>query len=284
VERLIDLIYETVADPSLWPEVTRVLAREVGATAAWMGQLGRIEPVFFARDGLSADTVDEYIQHFADIDLLVREWRRRPHEMEGRVIHIYKYVDERTWLGSEIHNDWCRKAGIGDVLTASLSPATKAGEARFITFFQPPGEFFQDAAIQAYHHLLPHLFRAARLRDSISQELASVPNWTAALLEQLPSGVFLLDRSGREHCRPGDSEGSRWAVAATGGTTRGGRTFRRPQAGTGFKDLPLDPTPGHRDGCSARIRPGVVIKRMPTFRRVILGVCRNDVPRLAIRL
>jgi hypothetical protein len=73
LERLIDLIYETVTVPSLWPEVTRVLAREVGATAAWMGQLGRIEPVFFARDGLTEETIDEYVKHFAGVDLLVRE-------------------------------------------------------------------------------------------------------------------------------------------------------------------------------------------------------------------
>lgn len=197
MERLIDLIYETIADPTLWPEVTSVLAREVGATAAWMGQLGRIEPVFFARDNLPEETIDEYVRHFAGVDLLVREWRRRPRDMEGRVVHLFNYVDERTWLSSEICNDFCLKYSIGDVLTASLSPGAKASEARFITFFRPPGEFFPDVAAKTYGILLPHLSRAARLRDAVSRELAYVPKWTAALLEQLSYGVFLLDKSGR---------------------------------------------------------------------------------------
>jgi hypothetical protein len=60
--------------------------------------------------------------------------------MEGCVIHLFKYVDERTWLCSEIYNEFCLKSGIGDVLTASLSPGAKAGDAQFITFFRPQSD------------------------------------------------------------------------------------------------------------------------------------------------
>jgi hypothetical protein len=37
-EQAIDLIYETVADSTLWSEVARVIGNEVGATASWLAE------------------------------------------------------------------------------------------------------------------------------------------------------------------------------------------------------------------------------------------------------
>lgn len=39
MEGTVGLIYETVADPALWGDVTRAIGAEVGATAAWMFQV-----------------------------------------------------------------------------------------------------------------------------------------------------------------------------------------------------------------------------------------------------
>ena len=44
VEQAIDLIYETVADPTLWDEVARVIGDEVGATASWLVEPDLMKP------------------------------------------------------------------------------------------------------------------------------------------------------------------------------------------------------------------------------------------------
>ena len=79
MESMVGLIYETVADPALWSEVVRAICAEVGATAAWMFQLGPQgrPPSFLVVNGIASSVVSAYGPHFQRIDPLVREWQRR---------------------------------------------------------------------------------------------------------------------------------------------------------------------------------------------------------------
>ncbi len=198
MESTVGLIYETVADPALWGEVTRTIGAEVGATASWMFQPGPHGPVFFAVDGVAPFLVGAYGAHYQRVDPLVREWQRRPHEFAGRAARERDFVDERTWLGSEAYNEFCAPNGIGQILTAAVGDGGRDRPPPALSFFRPPGaELFDNDAVRRYQRLLPHLQRAVRLREAVAGQLAAVPGWTAALLDQVPSGVLLLGQAGR---------------------------------------------------------------------------------------
>lgn len=197
-ESTVGLIYETVADPTLWAEVTRTIGAEVGATAAWMFQPGQAGPTFFVLDGLSDAVIGAYAAHYHRADPLVRAWQRRPDEFAGRALRERDLVDERSWLHSEMYNDLCAPNCVGQILTSPLSPGTRAKPPPILSFFRPPGAtLFSEQSVRLFERLLPHLQRAVRLREAAAGQRAAVPNWTVTLLDQMPSAIFLLHGTGR---------------------------------------------------------------------------------------
>ncbi|MDQ2803309.1 MAG: helix-turn-helix transcriptional regulator [Pseudomonadota bacterium] len=198
MQRTIGLIYETVADPMVWREVVRDISRQVGAPAAWMFQPERAGPTYLALDDIAETVVQAYTDYYHTVDVLVHEGARREPELRGRVLRERDIVDEATWLGSEGYNDFCAPNGIGQILTAPLARMQQQRLPPILSFFRPPNAaLFPDQSVKVLQRLLPHLRRAVRLRTTIAGQLAAVPGWVMALLEQVPFGIFLLDRNGR---------------------------------------------------------------------------------------
>jgi hypothetical protein len=50
--------------------------------------------------------------------------------------------------------------------------------------------------VSSCEDIIPHLRRAIRLNRLISLRRRTIPEWTASLLDQIPAGIFLLDRRG----------------------------------------------------------------------------------------
>lgn len=200
----VGLIYETVAEPAAWDEAVRAVSAEVGGTASWLYRPGIAGPgalsgpSFVTLNGLSRAVVDGYLSYYHSVDVLSSEGIRRRRELAGRALRERDIVSEQVWLRSEVYNDLAVPNGVGQILTALLGPGTASQPAPFMSLFRASGaELFPDEAVRRYERLLPHLQRAVRLREAIAGQLASVPGWTAALLDQLPAGVLLLDAAGR---------------------------------------------------------------------------------------
>jgi DNA-binding CsgD family transcriptional regulator len=196
MDDLIDLIYETVADPTVWSQVASRMSQQIGAQAFWMFYMDARGPDFLALQGLSPTLLEAYGAHFHSRDILMEEELRRPQDFMGRAVREQDIVGERVWQASEIYNDLAHPNGMHHVLSMNLS--STAGQAvPFLTFFRPPGTaMFDDGAVSNCEGIIPHLQRALRLNELTRLRRKAIPKWTATLLDQIPAGVFLLDGRG----------------------------------------------------------------------------------------
>jgi DNA-binding CsgD family transcriptional regulator len=194
---LIDLIYETVAEPALWSAVVDRMSREIRAQSFWMFHMDEAGPDFLAVQGLSTGLLDPYQAHFHSHDILMAEELRRPQDFRGRAVREQEIVGEKVWQASTIYNELARPHGMHHVLSMNLSDA-KTKRVPFLAFFRPPGRtMFEDFAVSSCEGLIPHLRRAIRLKQLISVQRKTIPTWTATLLDRIPAGVFLLDGQGK---------------------------------------------------------------------------------------
>jgi DNA-binding CsgD family transcriptional regulator len=196
MDDLIDLIYETIADPAVWNTVARRMSGQLGAQSFWMFYMDAAGPDFLALRGLSTTLLEAYEAHFHSRDILMEEELRRPQDFLGRAVREQDIVGEAVWQASEIYNDLARPNGMHHVLSMNLSSA-QTQPVPFLTFFRPPGTaMFDDAAVASCEGIIPHLRRAIRLNRLISVERRTIPAWTATVLDQIPAGIFLLDGRG----------------------------------------------------------------------------------------
>jgi PAS domain-containing protein len=196
MDDLIDLIYETIADPAVWNTVARRMSGQLGAQSFWMFYMDAAGPDFLALCGLSPTLLEAYEAHFHSRDILMEEELRRPQDFLGRAVREQDIVGEAVWQASEIYNDLARPNGMHHVLSMNLSSA-QTQPVPFLTFFRPPGTaMFDDAAVASCEGIIPHLRRAIRLNRLISVERRTIPAWTATVLDQIPAGIFLLDGRG----------------------------------------------------------------------------------------
>ncbi len=194
----VGLIYETVAEPLAWNEVIPLMAREIDASASWLFKPGATELDEIPPYGIGRDVRDAYARRFIGVDLLRHQGIRRWHEIAGRPARERDLVSERDWLGSELYNEFAAPNGIGHVLAAALGTTIGHGPLPILSFFRPPGDrLFEVDAVRRFDHLAPHLCRAVRLREALGETVASVPAWTASLLDQLSAAIILLDGAGR---------------------------------------------------------------------------------------
>jgi PAS domain-containing protein len=196
MDDLIDLIYETVADPTVWSDVARRMSEHISAQSFWMFYMDASGPDFLALQGLSPTLLEAYGAHFHSRDILMEEELRRPQDFLGRAVREQDIVGQEVWQASEIYNDLARPNGMHHVLSMNLS-STPAQAVPFLTFFRPPGTtMFDDAAASRCEAIIPHLQRAIRLNQRISVRRKTIPQWTATLLDQIPAGIFLLNGRG----------------------------------------------------------------------------------------
>jgi DNA-binding CsgD family transcriptional regulator len=196
LDSIIDLIYETAVDPALWSSVISHLSREIDAPAVWMFRMQSSGPDFQTLQGLSTKMMKDYEEYFHSIDVLLEAKLRLGNNFIGRAFREVDMIGDKVWLNSGIYHDYARPNSMHHVLSMSLSShGSHAGP--FLTFFRPPGtDSFDDEAARRCDELLPHMSRALRQGEIIRAEMGALPNWTAALLDQLMGGVFLLDARG----------------------------------------------------------------------------------------
>ena len=221
MDDIIDLIYETVADPGLWNDVAGRMGRELRAASFWMFHMTETGPDFLALQDLSTALLEAYAAHFHSRDVLMEEELRRPEDFRGRAVREQEIVGEKAWQASEIYSDLARPNGMHHILSMNLS-SRQTTAVPFLTFFRPPGTaMFEDEVVSRCEGVIPHLRRAIGLNRLISAGRRTVPRWTAKLLDQLSAGIFLLD--GRAKVLHANAVGQAILNRRDGLALRGGR-------------------------------------------------------------
>src|ERR1700744_2998306 len=156
MDDLVGLIYETIADPANWAEVTRRIAKEVSAESYWMFRIDSGAIDFYSAQNISKSLLDVYSAEFHNRDVLMQEEVRRAHDFMGRAVREQDIIGERAWQASEIYCDCARPNGMHRIMSINLANETTVG-VPFLTFFRPPGApAFQDETTQACGRLIPH--------------------------------------------------------------------------------------------------------------------------------
>jgi DNA-binding CsgD family transcriptional regulator len=197
MDDLVGLIYETVAQPDLWSEVTARLKAAFAAQALWMFYPTLTGADFVVLDGISMSLRTDYATYYHKVDITLQAALRDPAALVNRVVRERDLVGEAAWLGSEVYHDLALPNGIAQIMSAKLESApTAAGP--FLSFFRAPdAPLFDDAVMQSYSRILPHLQRAVRLQQRFDAGPQPLHGWSLTMLDQLSAGLFLLDGEGR---------------------------------------------------------------------------------------
>jgi DNA-binding CsgD family transcriptional regulator len=197
MDDLVGLIYETVTEPFLWAEVTTRLKATFAAQSVWMFHPTPAGAEFVVQDGVSMSLCKDYAAYYHKVDITLQAALRDPAAIMNRVLRERDLVGEAAWLGSEIYHDLALPNGIAQILSASLG-STPAIAGPFLSFFRAPdAPLYDDAVVQSYSRILPHLQRAVRLRQQFSSVPEALPGWPLAMLDQIAAGLLLLDGEGR---------------------------------------------------------------------------------------
>jgi DNA-binding CsgD family transcriptional regulator len=195
LHRAIDLLYEAVLDPDLWPLALREITAFVGTSGALM---------------LYTDPASREVRHAVNVGLpepLVAGYkagmsRRCPRlanafsRPEGVILHDYQHIGEQDIDGDEYYA-WLRRTGKGSryYLGCRLPGPDGLHAFNALTFRHREGPP-QASHMERIAAILPHLRRALELGDRLERRdiLAQA---SLGLLDQLRRPVALLDDRGR---------------------------------------------------------------------------------------
>ena len=95
-------------------------------------------PDFLAFQNISQSLMQGYSSDVQNLDVLLKEELRRPHDFIGRAVTEQNIIGERVWQASEIYQELARPNGTHHVLSMNLSTDV-TDCAPFLTFFRPAG-------------------------------------------------------------------------------------------------------------------------------------------------
>ncbi len=192
---LIDRLYETAINPELWPFFALTLARCFGCESGVV-QVQNRERNIVSRLSTTSNYTPElneaYRSYYYRHDLWVAGGMMTP---TGRSLVSQDLVDDAVFYRSIHYNEFCKQVGIACVL-GSVFPLGD-GMIGVVGVHRPPGAPHFDVPDKRQMDLfLPHLRRALQVHLKLA---AATSNERASLdaLDRLPSGVVLLDASGR---------------------------------------------------------------------------------------
>lgn len=199
---LIGLIYEGATDPSRWAkDILPAVAQYIGAPASILysplhtPQTGG----YFFLHGISQELVDRYVHKYYDEDLWKIALAERQLYVTGNIFIGDELVPREQLLASSFYKE-CLSSNENMVQLMTgfvFGMDTDSSMPAVCSFFR--GSHHPDFLEENRERLslvLPHLSRSLGVMQRLkSSELAVVSSLDA--LDRLPSGVMLLDGSGR---------------------------------------------------------------------------------------
>jgi DNA-binding CsgD family transcriptional regulator len=195
---LVDLIYATAFDPTLWPDAMTAVADRVGGMRATLTRFDartasgqqfatRTDPAALAAYADYFHTTNVFARR-TDVSVFTRGWRPNV-GVESSV------VDWDAYQASEFCNDYVRPQGYNAQLFIRLGLDGETATTLSIGRAIADGRF-EARDLEIANTLLPHLARAYSLGRSLSNAFG-VSRDLAVALEQLPDAAVLVDPQGR---------------------------------------------------------------------------------------
>jgi DNA-binding CsgD family transcriptional regulator/PAS domain-containing protein len=195
---LIDLVYDAVLDPGLWPRFLRALAGAIGGASIGMSlrhpRPGNPGWIVFHDTDPAYDVA--YQERFFGID----PFRLRSGTLSAGSCEVMAggAIDARALERSEFYNEWMRPQGwLPSPSLGVTLDRDQYGEPIGLGIFRPRGaRAYGDRELRLLRTLVPHLQRATRtaLRLSQAETEATVG---AGAIELLPVAALLIDPDGR---------------------------------------------------------------------------------------
>jgi DNA-binding CsgD family transcriptional regulator len=191
---LVDLVYASVGEPSLWPDFLSAFADATGGVSAVFFQQDDQEPRASMRMRSRVDTT--FIESFEYHAGAIHPWMHHRPDLhaQGVIAASHGMCPPHVLRRSECFHDWLAPRGVVHALGAIV---LKQGSlSSVITSLRSPqaGEPTADE-IRFVRRLLPHLQRGAQLHFRLI-DLETGRASTAAALEHLSVGVVLVDGGG----------------------------------------------------------------------------------------
>jgi DNA-binding CsgD family transcriptional regulator len=160
-DRLVESLYESVLDPSLWPQTLTALAHRFDATGGqyFVWDESRDKWPFIAFGGLAMDAVESYEAYYASID------PRREQVMRAAVgdwMLCHEHFDDYYAARSEFYQDFLLPGGTRFAAATRLMDGNS--KSALIALVRPIGAVaFDEDDLRRLKALTPHLQRVARL-------------------------------------------------------------------------------------------------------------------------
>lgn len=193
-------IYEAVEEPALWPSVLDGIARELSCAAYAF----TIEDIGASRSSIALANSDpvfltKYNQHYHSVNPHMK--RARHLLTPGRVIASNEVCSDKETLHSEYYTDFLRPQGWFYVFGGAVAnEQSLVSVANFVRTKRAGGPSAQD--LESLSKLMPHLRRAAKLRQTLDGSRAALSSLdslsTAALLVGASCRVHFMNRSAEE--------------------------------------------------------------------------------------
>ena len=194
--QLVDAIYDCVFQPDNWPAVLDRIQRDAGAHSSYLlihdTNPHSPEIALLIENNVDTQMRRLYQEHYVGLNPLL------PHLAsfgEGEVYSCRHLVTQPEYLHGEFYREWAEPqdwfdyAGVTMIRQDQTSAAigfTRAGR----------GNVFDDASLNLFRRLAPHLARAARIMQLMEREARSRRD-LAGLIERARYGVLIVDAEAR---------------------------------------------------------------------------------------
>lgn len=192
--QLISLCYAGVTDDASWDAAIQSLYRFVGGTGAGLVEADPSTGLITYCHPVDIDPIYRisYLKYYAKKEVRLPPSLKIP---ANRPILDHMLLDERSLKRSELYNDLLLPIDIPYLMFAWLEKSATRVVALSLANSASGGAFTTSHS-ERFASVLPHFFRARRLRESFEQ-LRWAQESFVEVLHQLPFAIALLDRSGQ---------------------------------------------------------------------------------------
>jgi DNA-binding CsgD family transcriptional regulator len=225
-DEVLDLVYETSVDPSLWPRLLERFTGLIGGHAAALRSYELFhETGAVLASGLDSAMLDREFRNYADRNPL----KSTPEQLRAKINLGAPYVPgmkrDIEWLPkseferTEYYNDFYKPLDIHSDI--SIGFTSKAAQWTGMDVYRSKRQgAFTDEDLALCEALLPHMARAWKLSRKFADARA-LGDGLADFVDSSPHGLFVLDGGGR--VRHVNAAGRRLLERADSLTQSGGR-------------------------------------------------------------
>lgn len=269
-EGFLDLVYETAAEPTLWPSLVGRFAELVGGSSAAFrsyDMLTEVGTVIAA--GQDSELLDHQFRAFTDRNPIKSSPQKVKHEEQLRRCGLMTYQPGMTrnteWLPqedfvrTEYYNEVYRTLDIYSDVSVGLAMEGTTWTGIDVYRGERIGQFTaRDLAVAS--SVIPHLVRALKLSRKLSEK-RSVGESLIEVFDRSSYGLILLDRMGQ--VRHVNATAQRMAARSGGPNVVAGRLVALTQDATHrlhcLIDQAAEADPKSRSGGSIALpRPGAL--------------------------